>query len=1109
MSNQTSKAQITKLKQTEKEQQTLLWFWESLDQVNRAIQGTNDMEQVLSDVSDILLTIFECDRVWLVYPCDPNSATWQLSMERTQPEYPSGLHLGEEMPQNPENAALCRILLDASGPVQFNLETEHQVPTDLAQKHSVHSLIAMAFFPKSGNPWSIAMHQCTYPRDWLLQEVRLFQEIGRRLADAWTNLLMFHDLQESKRNLEEVQRIAHLSHWEHNLRTDKMIGSDEIARIFGIASSDQHLDQFMELVHPEDRQIISQKIASAIRSGQIFDVEYRIIRPSGEVRTIYAQGTVIRDETGEAKRIFGTIQDITEQKLAEEKLRESNERFQLLAESSLTGIYLIQENIFRYVNPAMAQIFGYEVEEIIDKLGPMDMVYPDDRPLVTENLRRRIAGEEEAIHYDFLGLRKDGSAIDIEVYGRRIEYGGKSGIIGTLMDVTQRKKTEEALQRNREAELQFSEQLAALQEVTNQLSKVESSDDLIRQAVQLGRSRLGFDRVSIWFIEEDLGIMQGSFGTDEYGELRDERESQVEFKHEGLAWRAFSQKEPMALVEHISLRDHLGQEVGEGDNAVATLWDGDEVAGVIYVDNLLSRIPIGDHSLEILRLYATTLGHLITRKRAEEAQRDSETRFRTLVEHAADAFFLHDAKGTILDVNQQACASLGYSREELIGMSPTAFDAGADKDKLSAEQVESRLDAGEVVAFETQHRRKDGTVFPVEIRTRPFWQGEYRFSVSLAQDISERKQVQKALTLFRSLIDHANDAIEVIDPETGRYLDANKPAYQILGYTREEFLNLTTYDIDPQAAGTSRQQVMEEVQRTGTVVHESLHRRKDGSTFPVEVNVSHIHLDRDYVLAVVRDITERKRAEEEIHNLNRELEQRVVERTAQLEAANKELEAFAYSVSHDLRAPLRHVDGFLELLQKRNEVTLDERSRHYMNTISDAARRMGQLIDDLLTFSRMGRNELSKTSVDLNVLVEEVIQELAPEVNGRSIHWHIADLPTVIGDEAMLRLVLVNLISNALKFTQRCTLANIEIGYQAGEKENSIFIRDNGVGFDMSFVDKLFGVFQRLHHAEDFEGTGIGLANVRRIISRHGGCTWAEGKINQGATFYFSLPRGE
>jgi light-regulated signal transduction histidine kinase (bacteriophytochrome) len=264
------------------------------------------------------------------------------------------------------------------------------------------------------------------------------------------------------------------------------------------------------------------------------------------------------------------------------------------------------------------------------------------------------------------------------------------------------------------------------------------------------------------------------------------------------------------------------------------------------------------------------------------------------------------------------------------------------------------------------------------------------------------------------------------------------------------------------------------------------------------------------VVGTIMDITERKQAEEEIRRLNQGLKQRVNERTTQLEASNKELEAFAYSVSHDMRAPLRHIDGFLELLQQRIEGALDERSQHYMTTIADAATRMGLLIDDLLAFSRMGRSEMATRPVDLASLVREVIQELGPEVAGRMIHWQIADLPVVMGDRAMLRVVLVNLLGNAVKFTRTRAQAEIEIGCQPDAGSDvMIFVRDNGVGFDMQYADKLFGVFQRLHRMEDFEGTGIGLANVRRIVVRHGGRTWAEGEIDQGSTFFFSLPQKE
>ncbi len=252
------------------------------------------------------------------------------------------------------------------------------------------------------------------------------------------------------------------------------------------------------------------------------------------------------------------------------------------------------------------------------------------------------------------------------------------------------------------------------------------------------------------------------------------------------------------------------------------------------------------------------------------------------------------------------------------------------------------------------------------------------------------------------------------------------------------------------------------------------------------------------------DITERRQTEKQIIRLNQNLQHRA----AALEAANNELEGFTYSVSHDLRAPLRHIDGFLELLQKKARTTLDEQARHYMDAISEAAKKMGQLVDDLLSFSRMGRHTPSFQKVALDTLVRDILHEFKPDTASRKIDWRIGKLPMVSGDEAMLRTVLVNLISNALKFTRPREKARIEIGWLSDQTaETAIYVRDNGVGFDMAYADKLFNVFQRLHRAEEFEGTGIGLANVRRIIARHGGRTWAEGAPDQGATFCFALPR--
>jgi PAS domain S-box-containing protein len=334
----------------------------------------------------------------------------------------------------------------------------------------------------------------------------------------------------------------------------------------------------------------------------------------------------------------------------------------------------------------------------------------------------------------------------------------------------------------------------------------------------------------------------------------------------------------------------------------------------------------------------------------------------------------------------------------------------------------------------------------------------------------------------------------------------NRGAEELYGWPWQEVIGKNSQQLLQVECPIPLEDIRAELLRTGRWEGELRKKKADGSGVVVASRWS-LHKDEIgrplAILETNNDISERKRREEEIRKLNEELGKR----TTELEASNKELEAFAYSVSHDLRAPLRHMVGFTELLQKNVSSILDEKSLRYMTTILEAAKRMGALIDDLLSFSRIGRAETRQRMVSLEDLVKEVLSELLRETGGRNISWRIDPLPDTYGDRSMLRLALVNLISNALKFTRTRPQAVIEIGCLDNKEDGVVvFVRDNGVGFDMKYAHKLFGVFQRLHQSRTFEGTGIGLATVQRIIQRHGGSVWAEGMVDQGATFFFSVP---
>jgi PAS domain S-box-containing protein len=413
-------------------------------------------------------------------------------------------------------------------------------------------------------------------------------------------------------------------------------------------------------------------------------------------------------------------------------------------------------------------------------------------------------------------------------------------------------------------------------------------------------------------------------------------------------------------------------------------------------------------------------------------------------------------------------------------------------------------------------RRADDTEFLADLAISRVPTEEPPRCTALIRDITDRKKAEAALQeseqRLRHLIEDVKDyAIYLLDPE-GRVASWNAGAKRIKGYNAEEIIgrSFSTFFTPEDIQRGVPDEILECAKVRGRALYEGWRLRKDGSTVWVLGTITALRDEAGRLRGfskVAQDMTERRKAEEEIRRLNEQLEQRVRERTAQLEAANQELEAFSYSVSHDLRGPLRHISAYAEILQSEAAAKLDQTSRQHLQTMADSAANLGHLIDALLAFSRMGRSEMRERTISLATLVEEARHELRQEAKDRNVDWRIGELPEVQGDPLMLRQVMVNLLSNALKYTRTRPLARIEVGATVAEQETVVFVRDNGVGFDMQYGDKLFGVFQRLHEAREFEGTGIGLANVRRIIHRHGGRTWAEGEAGSGATFYFSIPK--
>jgi PAS domain S-box-containing protein len=406
------------------------------------------------------------------------------------------------------------------------------------------------------------------------------------------------------------------------------------------------------------------------------------------------------------------------------------------------------------------------------------------------------------------------------------------------------------------------------------------------------------------------------------------------------------------------------------------------------------------------------------------------------------------------------------------------------------------------------------------VRARKFGEDELgRLTDAFNHMLDQIQERESALHVSQArkgaVLDSALDGIISIDHQ-GRILEFNAAAERIFGFRIDQVIGRDMAElIIPRSLREKHRRGLAQYLATGQgpVLGQRLELtalRADGVEFPVELSITRIGTAEPATFTgFVRDITERKRAEEEIRQLTARLEQRVVERTAQLESANKELEAFTYSVSHDLRAPLRGVVGYSRILIEDYEAKLDEEGKRVLGVIQREAQRMGQLIDELLNFSRLGRQQLKSAPVDMTRLAQGVFEELTAFPLEGAPRLELKPLPPAQGDPALIRQVLTNLLSNAIKFTRRRDIALIEVGGQPDSGQNLYYVKDNGVGFDPKYTHKLFGVFQRLHHQDEFEGTGVGLALVQRIIVRHGGRIWAEARLDEGATFYFTLPKTE
>lgn len=892
------------------------------------------------------------------------------------------------------------------------------------------------------------------------------------------------ELINSRKLLAETESIGRVGGWEVNLDTLLQTWTDEVYRIHEVEFDfNPNVDNGIEFYTPESKPLITNAVQRAFQNGDSFDLDLEIVTAKGNLRNVHTIGRADLEN----RRVYGFFQDITERKQKEEKLKELE---YIMSE----GQKIAHMGTFEYVVATQTTHWSEEEYRIYgldsDKPSPSyeemlaKCIHPDDAELLNATFAAAVQNLS-VYELEHRIVKPDGTIR--WVYDRAQPYFDQNGklvrYVGSTLDITERRQAEE---------------------------KIHELNERISTATRASQ-------VGIW----DWDVKNNVLYWDDqmyvlYGVKKDEFSGAVE------AWLNGLHPDDREYCENETRLALLGEKPYDTEFRIVL---PDKTVRYCKAKGEVFRNGLGEPERMVGVNYDIT-----ARKQIEKELQERGEYLKLGYESAGLGIWKNDLTTMTIEFDERARVHYGFDTSVVNLSDVIARVHPDDVGRLGAEIAKATGPAGEG-KYATTYRviHPDGSIHWLSVSVRVMFEGEggedrksiLGFGTSL--DITQIKRTVEELEASKVLINTAlssmNDAVLITDI-MGKFIDFNEAFASFHKFKNKEecakkfeedpaFLDVSM--ADGKRAGDEQLAVHRALKgEIAKNVEYTLHRKDTGETWVGSYSFAPIRDASGEITGAVvtsRDITEIKLAEENIRRLNAELEERVTERTAQLEYANRELEAFSYSVSHDLRAPLRHINGYVELLNDRFKDNLPEKGLHYLKTITDVSKQMGTLIDDLLQFSRTGRQEMKKIRVDMNQLVAELIANMKQDLENRKVVWSVQEMPMVYGDLTLLKQVWINLLGNAVKYSRFKEQAEITITCKSDTSDFIFCVRDNGVGFDMKYSSKLFGVFQRLHSQSEFEGTGIGLANVQRIISRHNGKVWAEAEPDKGAAFFFSLPK--